>query len=107
MNIKEAKTLLTDFKDGKIERDKLELYKGGYKMGYFYTTDIQQAIETYLIAYENISRELIARTEKLEQVNRENLEKDNKIEKMKIYTKLEYIPGAKNTIAICGKGCRY
>ena len=37
---------------GKIEKDKLEHYRGSYKMGYFYTADIQEAIETVLSELE-------------------------------------------------------
>ena len=52
MNIKESKILLKDFQKGKIEKDKLETYKGGYKLGYFYTVGIQEAIETVLSELE-------------------------------------------------------
>lgn len=48
MDIEESKILLKDFQKGKIEKDKLEHYRGSYKMGYFYTVDIQEAIETVL-----------------------------------------------------------
>lgn len=45
MELEEDIKILEDFVNGKIEQDKLENYKGGYKMGFFYTKDIQQAIE--------------------------------------------------------------
>ena len=48
MDIEESKILLKDFQKGKIEKDKLEHYRGSYKMGYFYTVDIQEALETVL-----------------------------------------------------------
>ena len=51
MNIEEM-TLLKDFVEGKIQRDKLENYRGSYKLGFFYTKDLQKAIETLLTAYE-------------------------------------------------------
>ena len=53
MDIEESKILLKDFQKGKIEKDKLETYKGGYKLGYFYTVGIQEAIETVLSELEN------------------------------------------------------
>lgn len=56
MNIEESKILLKDFQKGKIEKDKLETYKGGYKLGYFYTVDIQEAIETVLSELEKKDR---------------------------------------------------
>lgn len=43
--------LLQDFINGEIEVDKLENYKGGYKMGYFYTKDLQKAIQGLLDLY--------------------------------------------------------
>ena len=52
MDIEESKILLKDFQKGKIEKDKLEHYRGSYKMGYFYTADIQEAIETVLSELE-------------------------------------------------------
>ena len=52
MDIEESKILLKDFQKGKIEKDKLEHYRGSYKMGYFYTVDIQESIETVLSELE-------------------------------------------------------
>ena len=52
MDIEESKIVLKDFQKGKIEKDKLEHYRGSYKMGYFYTADIQEAIETVLSELE-------------------------------------------------------
>ena len=52
MDIEESKILLKDFQKGKIEKDKLEHYRGSYKMGYFYTVDIQEALETVLSELE-------------------------------------------------------
>ena len=52
MDIEESKILLKDFQKGKIEKDKLEHYRGSYKMGYFYTADIQEAIEIVLSELE-------------------------------------------------------
>lgn len=56
MDIEESKILLKDFQKGKIEKDKLEHYRGSYKMGYFYTVDIQEAIETVLSELEKKDR---------------------------------------------------
>lgn len=47
-SIEEDIILLKDFTEGNFKRDKLENYKGSYKMGYFYYKDIQQAIEHIL-----------------------------------------------------------
>lgn len=49
--------LLKDFTEGNFKRDKLENYKGSYKMGYFYCKDIQQAIEHLLSAYKRVLKE--------------------------------------------------
>lgn len=56
--IEEKIILLNDFAKGKIERDKLENYTGGFKMGYFYTRDIQEAIETVIQALEQKDKEI-------------------------------------------------
>lgn len=47
-SIEEDIILLKDFTEGNFKRDKLENYKGSYKMGYFYYKDIQQAVEHIL-----------------------------------------------------------
>lgn len=47
-SIEEDIILLKDFTEGNFKRDKLENYRGSYKMGYFYYKDIQQAIEHIL-----------------------------------------------------------
>ena len=49
--------LLKDFTEGNLKRDKLENYKGSYKMGYFYCKDIQQAIEHILSEYKRVLKE--------------------------------------------------
>lgn len=49
--------LLKDFTEGNLKRDKLENYKGSYKMGYFYCKDIQQAIEHILSDYKRVLKE--------------------------------------------------
>lgn len=56
-SIEEDIILLKDFTEGNFKRDKLENYKGSYKMGYFYYKDIQQAIEHILSAYKKILKE--------------------------------------------------
>lgn len=56
--LKKKIILLNDFAKGKIEKDKLENYTGGFKMGYFYTRDIQEAIETILKALEQKDKEI-------------------------------------------------
>lgn len=49
--------LLKDFIEGNFKRDKLENYKGSYKMGYFNYKDIQQAIEHILSDYKRVLKE--------------------------------------------------
>ena len=69
--------ILEDFIEGKIEPDKLENYKGGYKMGFFYTKDLQKAIEN-----------LIQRNKELEMQNKEfliRLKADGLIERDKYW----------------------
>lgn len=56
-SIEEAIILLKDFTEGNFKRDKLENYKGSYKMGYFYYKDIQQAIEHLLSDYKELQEE--------------------------------------------------
>ena len=53
-SIKEDIILLKDFTEGNFKRDKLENYKGSYKMGYFYYKDIQQAIKHILSDYKRV-----------------------------------------------------
>lgn len=56
-SIEEDIILLKDFTEGNFKRDKLENYKGSYKMGYFYYKDIQQAIEHILSDYKRLLKE--------------------------------------------------
>ena len=56
-SIEEDIILLKDFTEGNFKRDKLENYKGSYKMGYFYYKDIQQAIEHILSDYKRALKE--------------------------------------------------
>ncbi len=56
-SIKEDIILLKDFTEGNFKRDKLENYKGSYKMGYFYYKDIQQAIGHILSDYKRVLKE--------------------------------------------------
>ena len=78
-SIKEDIILLKDFTEGNFKRDKLEYYKGSYKMGYFYYKDIQQAIEHILSDYKRVLKE----NEKL------NEYKENYIPVQKVKDKLE------------------
>ena len=70
-SIEEDIILLKDFTEGNFKRDKLENYKGSYKMGYFYYKDIQQALERLLSNYKRVLKE--------------NEKKDELIERMKKY----------------------
>lgn len=65
-SIEEDIILLKDFTEGNFKRDKLENYKGSYKMGYFYYKDIQQAIEHILSDYKKNIKENEHKTEKIE-----------------------------------------
>lgn len=56
-SIEEDIILLNDFAEGDFQRDKLENYKGSYKMGYFYYKNIQQAIEHILLDYKRVLKE--------------------------------------------------
>ena len=76
MDIEESKILLKDFQKGKIEKDKLEHYRGSYKMGYFYTVDIQEALETVLSELEKKDKRLNRQFKLLQK-------KDKKIEELK------------------------
>ena len=51
--------LLNDFLKGDFQKDKLEHYKGSYKLGFFYYRDIQQAIENLLKAYKQYENKLM------------------------------------------------
>lgn len=56
-SVEEDIILLKDFTEGNFKRDKLENYKGSYKMGYFYYKDIQQALEHILSDYKRVLKE--------------------------------------------------
>ena len=51
--------ILKDFINGKTEIDKLEKYKGGYKLGFFYTKDLQNAIKNLIKENEDLNNENI------------------------------------------------
>lgn len=56
-NISKDILLLNDFIEGNFQKDKLENYKGSYKMGYFYYKSIQQAIKNILTDYKRVLKE--------------------------------------------------
>jgi hypothetical protein len=56
-NISEDIVLLNDFIEGNFQKDKLENYKGSYKMGFFYYKSIQQAIKNILVDYKRVLKE--------------------------------------------------
>lgn len=56
-SIEEDIILLKDFTEGNFKRDKLENYKGSYKMGCFYYKDIQRAIEHIILDYKRVLKE--------------------------------------------------
>ena len=72
-SIEEDIILLKDFTEGNFKRDKLENYKGSYKMGYFYYNDIRQALEHILSDYKKLKEEFKAvdyECSRLEQIGR-------------------------------------
>ena len=74
--IEEDIILLKDFTEGNFKRDKLENYKGSYKMGYFYYKDIQQALEHILSDYKRVlkeNEELKSKNKTLEELLQGNL----------------------------------
>lgn len=79
-SIEEDIILLKDFTEGNFKRDKLENYKGSYKMGYFYYKNIQQAIEHILSDYKRALKEN-------EDLKNEIMEKDLEIIGKEEYTK--------------------
>jgi hypothetical protein len=79
-SIEEDIILLKDFTEGNFKRDKLENYKGSYKMGYFYYKDIQQALEHILRDYKRVLKEN-------EELKNEIMEKDLEIIGKEEYTK--------------------
>ena len=85
-SIEEDIILLKDFTEGNFKRDKLENYKGSYKMGYFYYKDIQQAIEHILSDYKRVLKE----NEELKRKNKtlEELLQGNLYELYKYYKEL-------------------
>lgn len=87
---KKAIILLNDFKEGKIERDKLEHYsKGGFKLGYFYTLDIQKSIDIILNLLEKQQKE-IYNLKNQTQIISPIYVKENYIPKETIREKIEY-----------------
>ena len=71
-SIEEDIILLKDFTEGNFKTDKLENYKGSYKMGYFYYKDIQQALEHILPDYKRVLKEN-------EELKADNYELNNRI----------------------------
>lgn len=78
-SIEEDIILLKDFTEGNLKRDKLENYKGSYKMGYFYCKDIQQAIEHILSDYKRVSKENEQLRTEVNSLRKENEELKNKL----------------------------
>lgn len=77
-SIKEAIILLKDFTEGNFKRDKLENYKGSYKMGYFYYKDIQQAIEHLLSEVDIKEKDIEDWKKYCEEIEEEQTEMSNK-----------------------------
>lgn len=81
-SIEEDIILLKDFTEGNLKRDKLENYKGSYKMGYFYCKNIQQAIEHILSAYKRVSKENEQLRTEVNSLKKENEELKNDYENL-------------------------
>ena len=79
-DIEEKIILLKDFIEGNFERDKIEHYKGSYKMGFFYYSDIKDAIS-------NVLKELEKKDEDFFKFQTEYVELRKKLEKK--YEELE------------------
>lgn len=77
--IEEKIILLNDFAEGKIEKDKLEIYTGGFKMGYFYARNIQEAIDTVLKSLEQKDKEIDSWKKYSNEQEESIVEKNNKI----------------------------
>lgn len=78
-SIEEDIILLNDFAEGDFQRDKLENYKGSYKMGYFYYKNIQQAIEHILSDYKRVLKEDEQLRTEVNSLKKENEELNEKI----------------------------
>jgi predicted RNase H-like nuclease (RuvC/YqgF family) len=101
-SIEEDIILLKDFTEGNLKRDKLENYKGSYKMGYFYCKNIQQAIEHILSDYKRVSKE----NEQLRtEVN--SLKKENEELKKDYYNVINKIENKIDILDIAISGCIY
>lgn len=81
-SIEEDIILLKDFTEGNLKRDKLENYKGSYKMGYFYCKNIQQAIEHILSDYKRVSKENEQLRTEVNSLKKENEELKNDYENL-------------------------
>ena len=53
-NIQEDINILNDFIEGNFQKDKLENYKGSYKMGFFYFKDIRQTFVHIFSVYKKL-----------------------------------------------------
>lgn len=82
-SIEEDIILLKDFTESNFKRDKLENYKGSYKMGYFYYKDIQQAIEHILSDYKRVLKENEQLRTEVNSLKKENEDLHKEIERMK------------------------
>lgn len=82
---KEDIILLNDFVEGNFKRDKLEYYKGSYKMGYFYYKDIQQALEHILSDYKKLKEEFKAVDHECSRLERKEVEMEKIINLMTKY----------------------
>ena len=98
---KEDIILLNDFVEGNFKRDKLEYYKGSYKMGYFYYKDIQQALEHILSDYKKLKEEFKAVDHECSRLERKEVELEKAIDLM-----AEFIEDESTVDKFCTKkGC--
>lgn len=82
-SIEEDIILLKDFTESNFKRDKLENYKGSYKMGYFYYKDIQQAIEHILSDYKKLQEDFEQIGNECNRLEAKEFKLENKINKLK------------------------
>lgn len=81
-NIQEDINILNDFIEGNFQKDKLENYKGSYKMGYFYYKDIRQTIEHILSDYKRLQEEFKAVDSECSRLEHKEVELEKIIELM-------------------------
>ena len=89
-NIQEDINILNDFIEGNFQKDKLENYKGSYKMGYFYYKDIRQTIEHILSDYKRLQEDFKAVDHECIRLERKEVEMEKIIDLMAEFIEDEF-----------------